>query len=170
MPFFWTIEVSLGRSVGWLTNYHDPPKDKLIGCEFKGRPPGPLTQIYQQCVYIYMYTPEFIHYSTYIKYSIYYIYICIFSIVFIIYIYTHLLCIWCNQWNQNAGGSPEVDFHWFEEPVSIMILMVFYQGFHHVHQLHSTCRLSIPVRAFIAYVRFKTYHYWLVHMFSGGIS
>jgi hypothetical protein len=48
MPSFWTIEVSLGRSVGWLTNYHDPPKDKLSGCEFKGRPPGPLTQIYQQ--------------------------------------------------------------------------------------------------------------------------
>ena len=148
MPFFWTIEVSLGRSVGWLTNYHDPPKDKLIGCEFKGRPPGPLTQIYQQCGYIYIYThtPEFIHYSTYIKYSIYYI-----------YIYTYYVYV------INAIKMLEVPwkliFIDFEEPVSIMILMVFYQGFHHVHQLHSTCKLSIPVRTFIAYVRFKTYHY-----------
>lgn len=66
--------------------------------------------------------------------------------------------------------SRKLIFTDFEEPVSIMILMVFYQGFHHVHQLHSTCKLSIPVRTFIAYVRFKTYHYWLVHMFSRGIS
>ena len=51
-------------------------------------------------VCIYIHRPEFILYSTYIKYSIYYIYI-------------HLLCIWCTQCNQNAGGSPEVDCHWF---------------------------------------------------------